>query len=332
MSIALDAMGGDHAPVEQVLGAVLAAPYIHSKILLVGNPELLHGLLPKPAPTNIVVVPATEVVDMHEKPTEALRKKKDSSLAVASRLVKEGEAQAMVSAGNTGAATASALLTWRQIEGVHRPAIATNLPNRHGGFLLLDAGASPDVDPEHLLEFAVMGRAYAQRVMGRKDPRVHLLNIGEEPGKGNAFAKECYNLLGEHSWFAGNIEGNDMYLQPTDVVVCEAFVGNIVLKTSEGIAEMFAGSIKERVPNGALRPFFWPVGYVMGPVKKQMDYAEIGGSPLLGLNGVCVISHGRSNAKAIKNALLMAQKAVENDLLGTIRESVKIEIGRRKAG
>jgi glycerol-3-phosphate acyltransferase PlsX len=194
--------------------------------------------------------------------------------------------------------------------------------------LLLDAGASPDVDPEHILEFAIIGRAYAQRVMGRPEPRVHLLNIGEEPGKGNAFAKECHNLLAQHPWFAGNIEGNDMYLQRTDVVVCEAFVGNIVLKTSEGIAEMFARSIRDRVPaHGALRPFFWPVGYVMGPLKKQMDYAEIGGSPLLGLNGVCVISHGRSNAKAIKNAILMAQKAIENNLVDTIRESMCRELG-----
>ena len=196
----------------------------------------------------------------------------------------------------------------------------------------MDAGASPDVDPEHILEFAVMGRAYVQKVMGRPNPRVHLLNIGEEPGKGNAFAKECHDLLANHQWFAGNIEGNDMYLRETDVVVCEAFVGNIVLKTSEGIAEMFAGSIKSRVPSGVLRPFFWPVSYVMGPVKKQMDYSEVGGSPLLGLNGVCVISHGRSNAKAIKNALLMAQKAVERDLVGTIRESMKLEVGGQVVG
>lgn len=328
MSIALDAMGGDHAPREIVLGAVLAAPHMNRKILLVGNPELLHGLLPKPTPPNIVIVPSTEVVEMHEKPTDAIRRKKDSSLAVAVRLVKEGEAEAMVSAGNTGAATASSLLTWRQIEGVHRPAIATNLPNRYGGFLLLDAGASPDADAHHLVEFAIMGRAYAQRVMGRPNPTVHLLNIGEEPGKGNAFAKECFELLSEHAWFSGNIEGKDMYARPTDVVVCDAFVGNIVLKTSEGVAEMIIKSVKERIPtNPVARAMFWPVSYVMGPLRKQIDYAETGGSPLLGLNGVCVICHGRSSAKAIKNALLMAQKAIENDLVGTIRETVKQEIG-----
>jgi glycerol-3-phosphate acyltransferase PlsX len=326
LSIALDAMGGDHAPVEIVLGALMAAPHVRSKIFLVGNEPVLRALLPSDAPSNIVIMPATEQVDMHEKPIEAIRKKKDSSLAVACRLVKDGEAKAMVSAGNTGAATASALLSWRQIEGIHRPAIATNLPNRHGGFLLLDAGASPDVDPEHIVEFAIMGRTYAQKVMGRPDARVHLLNIGEEPGKGNAFAKKCYDLLAGFSWFAGNIEGNDMYARQTDVVVCEAFVGNIVLKTSEGLAEMMAGSIKSRVPSGLMRPLFWPVGYVMGPVKKQMDYSEIGGSPLLGLNGVCVISHGRSNGKAIKNALLMAQKAVESGVVETIRKSMEAEV------
>jgi glycerol-3-phosphate acyltransferase PlsX len=324
LSIALDGMGGDHAPREIVLGALLAAPHIHSKILLVGKEELMHGLLPKPIPSNIEIIGATEHVDMHEKPTEAIRKKKDSSLAVAVRLVKEGKAKAMVSAGNTGAATASSLLSWRQIEGIHRPAIATVLPNNHNGFLLLDSGASPDVDPEHIVEFAVMGRAYAQKVMGRKSPRVHLLNIGEEPGKGNAFAKTCYELLAKYPWFKGNIEGNEMYHGDMDVVVCEAFVGNIVLKTSEGIAEMFALSIKNRVPtNPLLKLPFWPVSYVTGPLKQKMDYAEVGGSPLLGLNGVCVISHGRSSAKAIKNALLMAQKAVEADLVDTIRESMK---------
>ena len=324
MSIVLDAMGGDHAPRETVLGALLAAPHIHSKLLLVGKEDILHGLLPNPHPQNIHVVPATEQVDMHDKPTEAIRKKKDSSMAVGVRLVKDGEAKAFVSAGNTGAVTASTLLSWRQIEGIHRPAIATNLPSQHGGFLLLDAGASPDVDPEHIVEFAIMGRSYAQKVMGRKNARVHLLNIGEEPGKGNAFAKECFGLLSRFEWFAGNIEGNDMYAHPTDVVVCEAFVGNIVLKTSEGIAEMFSKSIRDRVPgNPVVKPFFWPVSYVTANLKKQMDYAEIGGSPLLGLNGVCVISHGRSNAKAIKNALLMAQKAVDANLVDTIRESMK---------
>lgn len=333
MSIALDAMGGDKAPREIVLGALEALPNMHSTLYLVGVPAEIKKHLPNPAPPRLEVVPATEVVGMHEKPTDAIRKKKDSSLAVAVKLVKDGSASAMVSAGNTGASTAACLLSWRQVEGIHRPAIATQLPSKRGGFLLIDSGASPDVDPEHLVEFALMGMAYAQRVMGRPKPRVHLLNIGEEPGKGNAFAKECFDLLSGHDWFAGNIEGKDMFFEATDIVVCDAFVGNIVLKTTEGIAELIVSTIKERVPDSPLlKPLFYPVRHVMAPVRKQMDYAEVGGSPLLGLNGICIISHGRSNAKAIKNAILMAQKAVENELVETIRESVRQERGEQLVG
>ncbi|RYG75679.1 phosphate acyltransferase PlsX [bacterium] len=322
MSVALDAMGGDHAPDEIVRGALAAAPRMKGPLLLVGRPEAIRPLLPADAPRNIEIVPASQEVGMEEKPLDAYRKKKDSSLMVATRLVKEGRAGAMVSAGNTGAATAHALLLWRQVEGVHRPAIASWLPSAHGGFILLDAGASPDIDPEHLVEFALMGRAYAQSVLGRKHARVHLLNIGEEPGKGSAFAKAGYELLKDKPWFAGNIEGKTMFAEPCDVVVCEGFVGNITLKTAEGVAELMTNIIREGVPrNPAVRPLYWPVKRVMAPLKKRMDYAEIGGSPLLGLNGVCVIAHGRSNARAIENAVLLAQSALDADLLGTIRRA-----------
>ena len=331
MNVALDAMGGDHAPAEAVKGALEAAPLMRRNIILVGDPQQISPLLPTPCPSNIVIHPASQAIGMDEKPTEALRKKKDSSLVVGAYLVKEGVASALVSAGNTGAATAASLLTWRQVKGVHRPAIASEIPNRHGGFVLLDAGASPDVDPEHLVEFAVMGRAYAQTVMGRPNPKVRLLNIGEEPGKGNAFAKQTYDLLSQHAWFEGNIEGKEMYVSPTDVVVCDAFVGNIVLKTSEGVVDLIAGMIKEQIPTNPIQKLMYlPVQKVMAPLKKKLDYAEIGGSPLLGLNGLCIICHGRSNAKAIKNALLMAQKAIENDLVGTIRACIESELGARE--
>jgi glycerol-3-phosphate acyltransferase PlsX len=210
---------------------------------------------------------------------------------------------------------------------VHRPAIASQIPNKVADFLLLDAGASPDVDPPHLLEFAIMGRAYAEKVMGRKNPTVHLLNIGEEEGKGNAFAKQCYKLLQPHPWFAGNIEPKDMYSKAVDVVVCDAFVGNIVLKTSEGVAELIIAMIKEQVPtNPIIRLAYAPLKKIMAPLRKRMDYAEVGGSPLLGLNGMCTICHGRSNAKAIKNALLMTQKAIDNRLVETIRERALQEL------
>ena len=323
MNIALDAMGGDHAPEAIVQGAIEAAQLMHATISLVGDPERLSKLLPRPIPPRLALIPASEVIEMDEKPLDALRKKKDASLVVAVRMVKDGTAQAVVSAGNTGAATAASLLSWRQIAGIHRPAIATTMPNLHGGFLLLDAGASPDVDPEHLVEFAVMARAYAHYVMGRENPQVHLLNIGEEPGKGNAFAKQSHALLAKHAWFAGNIEGKDIFREPIDIVVCDAFVGNIVLKTSEGVAEYIMSSIREQLPPGRLAQLpFLPLKSLLAPVKKQMDYAEYGGSPLLGLNGLCIISHGRSNAKAIRNALLKAQRAVDVDLVGAIRSSV----------
>lgn len=325
MNIALDAMGGDHAPAEIVRGALEAAPSVPGKILLVGIPtEIEKHLIERPK--NIEIVPATEVVDMHEKPTEAIRKKKDSSMAVAANLVKSGDAAAFVSAGNTGAATAISLLTWRQVQGIHRPAIGSMIPSRGDGFLLLDAGASPDIDPENIVEFAVMGRAYMDKVQGRRNPKVHLLNIGEEEGKGSAWAKQCQNLLAGHSWYAGNIEGKDMFRADVDVVVCDAFVGNIVLKTCEGVAEFMAELIRNEVPtSGLARLPYLPMRKAMAPVRKRMDYAEVGGSPLLGLNGICIIAHGRSSAKAMKNAILMAQRAIDGDLVNAIRASVAEE-------
>ena len=323
MSIVLDAMGGDHAPREIVLGAVAAAPDIHCKIILVGDAATIQAYLPTPVPSNIVIHPATQVIDMDEAPLAAIRAKKDASLVVAVDLVKQGQAEAFVSAGNTGACTAASLLSWRQIPGFHRPAIASPLPSYHGGFLLIDAGASPDVEPEHLVEFAHMGVAYASVMMGRRNPRVHLLNIGEEPGKGNAFAKEAYPLLAKHEWFAGNIESKDAFHQPCDVVVCDAFVGNIVLKTAEGIAELILRMMKDQIPTNKLaRLMYLPLRKVVAPIRKAVDYAEVGGSPLLGLNGLCIIAHGRSDARAIRNALLLAQRGIEGGLVQRIRESV----------
>jgi phosphate acyltransferase len=323
LSIAVDAMGGDHAPGEVVAGTLRAAPLVKHKLILVGDPVQLAPLLPATLPSNVEVRPASQVVEMGEKPTEAYRKKKDSSLMVCTRLVKEGQAQAMVSAGNTGAAVSFSLLMWRQLPGIHRPAIVSHLPSRHGGFVLLDAGASPDADPEHLVEFAQMGRAYCQTQLGRPNPKVHLLNIGEEPGKGNAFAKQTFQLLERHEWFSGNIEGNHMFADPCDVVVCDAFVGNIVLKSSEGVAELIVQTIKDEIPTNPWEKWmYWPVRQTMAPLKKRMDYAEIGGSHLLGLNGLCIICHGRSNAKAICNAILVAQKAIDTNLQTAISNTI----------
>ncbi len=323
VKIALDAMGGDHAPREIVLGALEAAPLLHHEILLVGDPARIDEFLPKPCPTNIQIHPASEVIEMHEKPIEAIRKKKNSSISVAVDLVKNGQADVFISAGNTGACTAASLLSWRQMPGFQRPAIANEFPNYHGRFVLLDAGASPDIDPEQLVEFAIMGRAYAQAVMDRPNPKVHLLNMGEEEGKGNQFAKNAYNILSKYEWFAGNIEGKQMFDEAIDIVVCDAFVGNIVLKTAEGVGEVMMRMIRDQLPSGKLAQLpYLPMRKLFAPIRKKMDYAEYGGSPLLGLNHLTFICHGRSNAKAIKNALLAAQKAIDMGLLEKIRESI----------
>ena len=315
-------MGGDFAPKEVVAGAMLAQGEVRCKIILVGIEEQIRALLPV-VPPNIEILHASEVIGMEDKPLDAIRKKKDSSLTVCVNLVKEGRAQAVVSAGNTGAATAASLLSWRQIPGIHRPAIATVMPNKHGQFLMLDAGASPDIDPEQILEFALMGRAYAQAVMGRPNPKVHLINMGEEPGKGNAFAKQAYTLLEKFEWFGGNVEGKDLPKIPLDVVVCDAFVGNVVLKTAEGVAEFILSEIKESASRSWMtKLMFAPIRPLLAPLRKKLDYSEYGGSPLLGLNSLCTICHGRSDAKAIMNAIKLTDRALENDLIAKMKASV----------
>lgn len=317
-------MGGDLAPEQIVLGALEAMPSLRCKLILVGNEPVLRRLLPPTLPEGLTIRHAPQTVEMDEKPTEAFRLKRESSLYVAADMVRNGEASAMISAGNTGAATAFALLLWKKLEGIRRPAIVSRLPNRDGGFVFLDCGASPDIDPEDLMAFSAIGRAYARVVMNRKDPKVHLLNIGEEDTKGNAFSQQAFRLLKEQPWFAGNIEGKDMYSKPCDVVVCEAFVGNAVLKASEGVAELIRALITEAIPkNPLVRLLYWPVRKVTQPLKREMDYSSAGGAPLLGLNGLCVICHGRSSARAIRNALLGAQTMLENDLLGAIREATR---------
>ena len=328
MSIALDAMGGDFAPREVVKGALLALPELESRLFLVGDPNRIREHLPSGLPSSMEIVPASETVEMQEKPLDAYRRKRDSSIRVAVELVRDAKAQVFVSAGNTGACAATCQLTWRQMRGIERPAIATELPHRTGRFVLLDTGASPDVDPEHLVQFAIMGRAYAHKVMGKPNPFVHLLNIGEEEGKGNALAKQAFGLLKEFAWFKGNIEGKDMWNQSCDVVICDAFVGNIVLKTSEGLAELLVRNIRDQIPKTfpANLPYL-PLRRIMLPLRKKMDWAEVGGSPLLGLNGTCIIAHGRSDARAIKNAILLAEKAIKGRLADTIRDSVAKELG-----
>ncbi|MCU0317563.1 MAG: phosphate acyltransferase PlsX [Fimbriimonadaceae bacterium] len=326
--IALDAMGGDYAPEQIVLGAVLAAasPGFRGTLILVGDPGQIQPYLrdyPGGVPSNILIHPAMDVITMEDKPAEAVKNKKDSSLVVACRLVKENQADAVISAGNTGAAVAASLFAFKRIKGVERPAIGCQFPNKNGRFLLLDAGASPDASPHQMVEFAELGIAYASRVMDKPNPKVHLLNIGEEPGKGNAWAKEAHDLLSHYDWFAGNVEGKDMFHNKMDVVVCDAFIGNIVLKTAEGVGEFIMDGIRSAVPQGPGKILFLPLKSALAPLRKQVDYAEYGGQPLLGLNGICIISHGRSNARAIKNAVLNAAHAVENDLVGAMKSRME---------
>lgn len=319
-------MGGDFAPNEVLKGALEALPSLHMPLLLVGPPKEIEAHV-RAAGGNVEIVEALEQVAMDEPPLESFKTKKNSSIAVGARLVKEGRAKAFVSAGNTGAATATCHLLWRQMAGIHRPAIASPMPNSKEGWLLLDAGASPDIDPEHLVEFALMGRAYARKAMGRPNPKVHLINIGEEPTKGNLLAKSAHKLLAAYPWFAGNIEGKDLFFEECDVVVCDAFVGNVILKTAEGTAEFILRSLRDALPAHPIaRLPYWPMRKLTAPMRKRMDYAEIGGSPLLGLNGLCTICHGRSNAKAIRNALLQTQRAIEGEVLSAIHQGL-VEAG-----
>ncbi len=331
MRIAVDAMGGDYAPVEIVKGAVQAANLQGVTIILVGDQQAVERELSKyPAQSrrHIVVRHASEVVAMDEHPANAIRKKPDSSIVVAANLVNSGDAQAMVSAGNTGAAMAVATLRLGRIRGIDRPAIGTVLPvGNNGQAVMLDAGANVDCSVENLLQFAVMGKEYAQHVLGISNPRVGLLSIGEEPSKGNELTKNANARLSETALnFVGNVDGKDAFRGAADVIVCDGFAGNIVLKIAEGVAEHIFGIMKTELNRNPIRKLG---GMMAKPafamVKASLDYSEYGGAPLLGVNGVCIIGHGRSNAKAVCNAIRAAASAVEHDVVNSITASVQLE-------
>ncbi|MBN2654528.1 MAG: phosphate acyltransferase PlsX [Nitrospirae bacterium] len=312
MKIALDAMGGDYAPEVTVEGAIEAAAEYDIEVILVGNRDALEeSLSGKKYPAGrISIHHASEVVMMEDQASVAIRKKKDSSVRKAIELVKEGAADAAVSAGHSGATMATALYVLGKIESVDRPAIATKMPSLEGFFILLDAGANIDCKPENLRQFSLMGNAYAETVYGVKNPRVALLSIGEEDTKGNELTKEAFKLIKPLDInFTGNIEGKDIFYGGADVVVCDGFIGNIVLKVAEGLAESIIKMLKREVARAATGR----LGYLMlkpaiKNFRKQTDYSEHGGAPLLGINGVCLISHGRSTSKAIKNALRTASE------------------------
>lgn len=325
MKIAVDAMGGDHAPAEIVKGAVKAAKaWPDTEIILVGRKdEITVHISDKDIP-NISFYECSEVIEMDEHPAAAIKKKKDASIVVATRLVKEGRADALVSAGSTGAQMAAALLGLGRIKGINRPAICTVLPTLQGGKLLLDVGANPDAKPENLLQYAMMGSIYAESILGIKDPKVALLNIGSEEGKGNELTQAAYELLKSSSLnFIGNIEGRDIPYGNIDVVVCDAFVGNIVLKTFEGLSSALFQLIKEKITATTSRKIgAMLVKPGLKEIAKQLDYAEYGGAPLLGVNGTSIICHGSSKEKAIYNAIRVAKECLNEKIIERIAEGL----------
>jgi len=322
--IVVDAFGGDYAPEQIVEGALLAAADLDGiSIILTGDERRLKALVSGKAGSNRVeIVHAPEVVQMDDEPVAAVRAKPDSSLVRGAQLVRQGEGQALVSAGNTGAALAAALFNIGRIKGVERPAISTLMPTAAGFSLVLDVGANADCRPTQLVQFAHMGSIYAAEVLKVHSPRVGLLNVGHEPGKGSQLAKEAYNLLQDAGLnFIGNVEGREIPSGHVDVIVCDGFVGNIVLKFAEGLASTLLGMIKEE----AQRNLVCTAGaLLMKPgfrrIKRRMDPNEYGGAPLLGINGVVIIAHGASNAKAIYNAIRVAREGVQNNYVQIIAE------------
>ena len=330
MRIALDAMGGDSAPVGIVDGAFEAAREASGRltVVLVGKRDVVeayaaaHGL----SSPNVEIVDAPEVVEMSESPSTAVRRKRASSIAVAMDLHKEGKVQAVVGAGNTGAMVASSLLTLGRIPRIERPAIAIYLPTRsNGGTVLLDGGANSDCDPHNLLQFAFMGAVYAETQLGKASPRVGLLSIGEEKSKGNELTRAAYELLERSGLnFVGNVEGRDVFAGKVDVVVTDGFVGNVVLKFTESIVYYITSLIRDEAGRS---PLARVGGLLMRPVfrgmRRTLDYAEYGGAPLLGVNGVVIIGHGKSSARAIKNAILAAERFVAGGINDKIRRKAE---------
>jgi len=317
--VAVDAMGGDRAPEEIVAGALAAASDDVTPILF-GPREMLA-----PLAEGLEIVHADQVVAMDEKPSDAVREKRESSLFLACRAVGRGEAEAVVAAGNTGATLAAGLIEIRRLPDVHRPAIAVPIPALDGPSILVDAGANADARPEHLVQFAHMGAVFAEEILGIERPEVRLLSIGEEAEKGNQLTLEAHELLAASDLrFAGNAESHDLLAGAADVVVCDGFTGNVALKVSEGVFEFIMLLLKHELKAslqtkaGAMltRPAFQKF-------KERLDYAEYGGAPLLGIKGVAVICHGRSNAKAIRNAIAVARTYC----LGEVNGRIEAQLG-----
>ncbi len=323
MLIALDAMGGDHAPAEIVAGALLARAELGIQVALVGPKDVIEAeLLRQRQPaTSFEITNATEAIGMDEHPAQAVRTKRDASINVAMSMVKRGVAGAFVSAGNTGAVMASALMTLGRIPGIERPALGTVAPFSESGVLVLDVGANADVKPNYLVQFAQMGAVYAERVLNIKNPRVALLNIGGEETKGSELIQEVYGRLGKAGVnFVGNIEGGEVHRGKADVIVTDGFTGNVAVKVTEGVSDFIFRELRSSLTSKlqyklaamVLRP-------ALVKMRDKMDPNTYGGVPLLGVNGVVMIAHGNSDARAIRNALRFANEAASSGMLDSIR-------------
>ncbi len=326
MSIAIDVMGGDYAPQEIIMGSILANKKYGIPLILVGRSELIYPYISKENNLKgVQILDAPEVVGMAESPVEALKNKKKSSLKIACELVKEKEAHSLISAGNSGAVLAFAVVTIGLIKGIDRPGLAIPLPSYHNYTVVIDVGANVECKPKNLYQFAIMGHYYAQLLLNIKNPKIGLLSNGEEEGKGNSLVKETHNLLKKSDLnYIGNVEGRDIFYGKCDVAVCDGFVGNVLLKTAEGVGEMIALSLKKEITSSLKASF----GFLLskGAFKrffKKVDYSEYGGAPLLGLKGGCFICHGRSKAKSICNAIKVAHYFYENKIVEKIQEHMK---------
>ncbi|ALS21589.1 phosphate acyltransferase PlsX [Paenibacillus naphthalenovorans] len=327
MRIAIDAMGGDHAPQAAVEGAVSAArEWADITVILVGDTDRLQPLLQGNKPANLELRHASETIEADDEPVKAVRRKKDASMVVAGRMVKEKEADAMISAGNTGALMTTGLLVVGRIPGIERPALAPMLPTTDGeGILALDLGANMDATANQLVQYAIMGSLYRSKVHGLHEPRVGLLNVGTEAMKGNEVAKAAFPLLEQAPIrFVGNVESRDVLRKPCDVVVCDGFAGNIMLKSMEGTASVIFSALKEEFT----RTWYTKLAAAivkkgLGQFRKKLDYTEHGAAPLLGIDGLVLKSHGSSNALAFKNAVRQARLALKNDLVGSISTEIR---------
>jgi glycerol-3-phosphate acyltransferase PlsX len=328
MRIGVDGMGGDHAPGVVISGVVQAAREYNLDVVIVGPEDALQKELArhKSPPKNIQIVHASEVIGMDEMPVVSVRKKRDSSINVLVNLAKEGKVDAIFSAGNTGAMVCAATLGLRLLEGVERPGIAIIFRGLEGTAMIADVGANIVPKPKHLLQYAIMCDTYSRYILHKENPTIALLNVGEEETKGTEFVKEAHQLLSASKLnFIGNIEGRHIFDAKIDVIICDGFIGNAVLKVSEGIAEAFATLLRREMNKNIFRR---AAGLLCLPafkaLKKDLDYSEYGGAPLLGVDGICIIGHGRSNAKAIKNAIRVSNEFAKNQVNQHIVEAIRI--------